>query len=41
MNVEVAIPPGINLTATGGNAAGTVVVQGMTTQLIKGQGIGR
>ena len=41
MKVEVAIPPGINLTATGGKAAGTVVVQGMTTQLIKGQGIGR
>ena len=41
MKVEVAIPPGINLTTTGGNAGGPIVVQGMTTQLIKGLGIGR
>ena len=41
MKVEVAIPPGTSLTATGGNAGGPIVVQGITTQIVKGQGIAR
>ena len=29
--IQVAIPPGINVTATGGNAGGPIVVNGITT----------
>ena len=41
LKVEVAIPPGISVTATGGNAGGPIVVQGVTTSIVKGQGIAR
>jgi len=41
LKVKVAIPPGISVTATGGNAGGPVVVQGVTTSIVKGQGIAR
>ena len=41
MKVEVAIAPGTSLTATGGNAGGPIVVQGITTQIVKGLGIAR
>lgn len=39
MKVEVAIPPGIPITATGGNAGGPIVVQGVTTNSAKGEGV--
>lgn len=37
--IEVAIPPGTQITATGGNAGGPIVVQGATIQISKGEGI--
>jgi len=37
--IEVAAPPGTNLTATGGNAGGPVVSQGITTTTVKSEGI--
>tara|TARA_R110000803_G_scaffold163948_1_gene227700 strand:+ start:976 stop:1386 length:411 start_codon:yes stop_codon:yes gene_type:complete len=37
--VEVDIPPGIQLTASGGNAGGPIQVIGSTTQLIRCKGI--
>tara|TARA_R110002020_G_scaffold447550_3_gene659937 strand:- start:1550 stop:1963 length:414 start_codon:yes stop_codon:yes gene_type:complete len=37
--IEIEIPPGIQLTAAGGNAGGPIVVQGATVQLIKAKGI--
>lgn len=37
--VEVTIPPGIQLTAAGGNAGGPVVVQGATIAIASGDGI--
>jgi hypothetical protein len=39
--IEVAIPPGTQITATGGNAGGPIVVQGATIQISKGEGIVR
>ncbi len=41
LKIEVAIPPGISVTASGGNAGGPIVVQGITTSIVKGQGIAR
>ena len=37
--VEIDIPPGIQLTASGGNAGGPIQVIGSTTQLIRCKGI--
>ena len=37
--IEVAIPPGTQITATGGNAGGPIVVQGATITISKGEGI--
>jgi len=37
--VEIEIPPGIQLTAAGGNAGGPIVVQGATINLVKAKGI--
>lgn len=37
--VEVAIPPGTPVQATGGNAGGPIVVVGTTLTLSKGEGI--
>ena len=37
--IEIEIPPGIQLTAAGGNAGGPIIVQGATTQLLKTKGI--
>jgi len=37
--VEVVIPPGISVTAAGGNAGGPVVCQGATTSMAIGDGI--
>tara|TARA_R110000824_G_scaffold373665_4_gene564079 strand:+ start:4639 stop:5031 length:393 start_codon:yes stop_codon:yes gene_type:complete len=37
--IEVAVAPGTNLTASGGNAGGPIVVQGMTTSIAKSEGI--
>lgn len=37
--VEVVIPAGVPVTATGANAGGPVVVQGATTNLAQGQGV--
>jgi hypothetical protein len=37
--IEVAIPPGTLITATGGNAGGPIVVQGATISITKGVGI--
>jgi len=37
--IEIEIPPGIQLTAAGGNAGGPILVQGATVQLIKTKGI--
>ena len=37
--IEVASAPGTNLTASGGNVGGPIVVQGMTTSIVKGEGI--
>jgi hypothetical protein len=41
MKVEAAFPPGVAVTATGGNAGGPIVVQGATTQAVKVEGIAR
>ena len=37
--IEVAIPPGTSVTATGANAGGPIVVQGTTVSISKGEGI--
>jgi hypothetical protein len=37
--IEVAIPPGTQITAAGGNAGGPIVVQGATIEISKGEGI--
>ena len=37
--IEVAIPPGTLVQATGGNAGGPIVVVGTTTSISKGEGI--
>jgi hypothetical protein len=37
--VEIAIPPGTQITASGGNAGGPIVVQGATITISKGEGI--
>lgn len=37
--VEIVVPAGIPVTATGANAAGPVVSQGATTNLAQGQGV--
>jgi hypothetical protein len=39
MKVEAAFPPGVPITATGGNAGGPIVVQGATTQAVKVEGV--
>ncbi len=39
--IDVAITPGITLTATGGNAGGPIQVVGMTTSIGSGNGIVR
>jgi len=41
MRIEGAIPPGTPVTATGGNAGGPIVVQGLTTNSTKVIGIAR
>ena len=41
MKIEGAFPPGVPITATGGNAGGPIVVQGATTQAVKVEGIAR
>jgi len=41
LKVEAAFPPGVPVTATGGNAGGPIVVQGATTQAVKVEGIAR
>jgi hypothetical protein len=41
MKVEAAFPPGVPITATGGNAGGPIVVQGVTTQSVKVEGLAR
>tara|TARA_R110000803_G_scaffold84712_2_gene150955 strand:+ start:346 stop:759 length:414 start_codon:yes stop_codon:yes gene_type:complete len=37
--IEVEIPPGIKLTATGGNAGGPIQVVGVTIDLVKSKGV--
>jgi len=37
--ISIAIPAGIGLTASGGNAGGAVQVVGMTTSIVRGVGI--
>jgi hypothetical protein len=37
--VNVAIPPGISVTVTGGNAGGPFIAQGFTTTIATGNGI--
>jgi len=37
--VEAAFPPGVPVTATGGNAGGPIVVQGLTTNSVKVDGV--
>jgi len=37
--VEIAVAPGTQITATGGNAGGPIVVQGATITISKGEGI--
>lgn len=37
--IEIAIAPGTKLTAMGANAGGPIVVQGFTTDIVKGEGI--
>lgn len=37
--IETAAAPGTNLTASGGNVGGPIVVQGMTTSIVKTEGI--
>ena len=37
--IEIEIPPGTQLTASGGNAGGPIQVVGATTQLIACKGI--
>jgi len=37
--IEVVIPPGVSVTAVGGNAGGPIVVQGTTVTLGIGKGI--
>lgn len=37
--IEIAIPPGIKVTAVGANAGGPIVVQGATIDIVKGEGI--
>ena len=39
MKVEAAFPPGVPITATGGNAGGPIVVQGATTVAVKVEGV--
>ena len=41
MRIEGAIAPGTPITATGGNAGGPIVVQGLTTNSTKVVGIAR
>ena len=41
MKVEAAFPLGVPITATGGNAGGPIVVQGVTTQSVKVEGLAR
>ena len=37
--IEVAIPPGTQITAGGANAGGPIIVQGTTVSISKGEGI--
>ncbi len=37
--IETAGPPGTNVTASGGNVGGPIVVQGMTVDIVKTEGI--
>ena len=37
--IEIEIPPGIKLTASGGNAGGPILVVGATIDLVKAKGI--
>jgi hypothetical protein len=39
--INVAIPPGISVTVTGGNAGGPFIAQGFTTTIATGNGIHR
>jgi len=39
MKVEAAFPPGVPITASGGNAGGPIVVQGATTVAVKVEGV--
>ena len=41
MKIEGAMAPGVPVTATGGNAGGPIVVQGLTTNSAKIVGIAR
>lgn len=41
MKIEGALAPGVSVTATGGNAGGPIVVQGLTTVAAKIVGIAR
>lgn len=37
--IEIVIPPGVQVTATGANGGGPIVVQGATTNIASGNGI--
>ena len=37
--IEIEIPPGIKLTASGGNAGGPIQVVGATLDIVKAKGI--
>lgn len=39
VRVDVVIPPGIPITAVGGNAGGPIIVQGATTNFASGKGV--
>lgn len=37
--IEIVIPPGVQVTATGANGGGPIVVQGATTNMATGDGV--
>ena len=37
--IEIVIPPGVQVTATGANSGGPIVVQGATTNIAAGDGV--
>ena len=39
MKIEAAFPPGVPITASGGNAGGPIVVNGVTTVAVKVEGV--